>query len=267
MNILDQIIEEKRRTVANRKAVVSLKEMKSMPAFRQEPLSLAHSLLDKSKTGIIAEFKRQSPSKGVINANARVEDVVRDYAKYGASAVSVLTDEAFFGGTLEDFAAARAAIPLPLLRKDFMIDEFQMVEAKAFGADVILLIAAALKNKALTRDLAIFAKNTGLQVLLEIHSEEELEHICDEVDAVGVNNRNLKTFEVDIEQSIRLADQIPAGILKIAESGINDMATKTRLREAGFHGFLIGERFMKESDPGKAFKHFVQSKELSNTAV
>lgn len=265
MNILEQIIENKRREVAEEKNRVNLSELKGMPAFRREPLSLAKNLLDASKTGIIAEFKRKSPSKGMINGTASVEEVVRDYAKWGASAISVLTDEQFFGGSIEDFTAARAVVPLPLLRKEFIIDEFQIVRSKALGADVILLIAAALKSPAFTRDLAIFAKNTGLQVLLELHAEEELEHICDEVDAVGINNRNLKTFAVDLEQSMRLARQIPEGILKIAESGIHSLDDKNRLQQAGFHGFLIGERFMKEENPGKAFKYFIQNRELTNT--
>lgn len=257
MNILETIIQKKREEVANRKNQVNLRELENMPSFKQEPLSLGKFLADGTKTGIIAEYKRKSPSKGVINASAKVENVTRDYAKYGASALSVLTDEAFFGGTMEDFLAARA-IQLPLLRKDFIIDEFQITESKAYGADIILLIAAALQNKNLTRELAIFAHNTGLQVLLEIHSEEELEHICDEVDAVGINNRNLKTFNVDVENSVKLAKSIPAGKLKIAESGIHSVETMIMFRQEGFNGFLIGEKFMNEEDPGKAFKRFVK---------
>lgn len=260
MNILDQIILHKQAEVNERKNQLNLRELEKMPSFKQEPLPLGRFLLDSHKTGIIAEFKRKSPSKGVINAEAKVEDVTRDYAKYGASALSVLTDEEFFGGTMEDFLVARE-VQLPLLRKDFIIDEFQIVESKAYGADIILLIAAALKNKLLTRELAIFARNTGLQVLLEIHGEEELEHICDEVDFVGVNNRNLKTFAVDIENSISLSKAIPADKLKIAESGIHSLQTLQLLRQEGFNGFLMGEKFMHEPDPGKAFKQFVMETE------
>jgi indole-3-glycerol phosphate synthase len=216
-------------------------------------LSLTESLLTRS--GIIAEFKRRSPSRGVINDRVSVEDVTKAYAAAGASCLSVLTDEEFFGGTSDDLRAARVN-SIPVLRKDFMVDEYQIVEAKAIGADVILLIAACL-SPAEVRRLAKSARSLGLEVLLEIHSEEELGHICEETPVVGVNNRDLKTFTVDIERSIRLSRRIPAGKLLVAESGINDTATILHMKNAGFRGFLVGEHFMKEEDPGAAFAAFV----------
>ena len=208
------------------------------------------------KTGIIAEFKRRSPSKGIINNSSTVIEVTTAYTKYGASGISILTDEEFFGGSLNDLLEATIN-EVPLLRKDFIIDEYQLVESKAFGAEVILLIAACLQINEV-KSLAAFAKNLGLNVLLEIHNEQELEHICDDVDVVGVNNRDLKTFSVNINRSIELGKKIPLDKIKISESGIEDAATIRLLRQHGFRGFLMGEKFMKEKDPGEAFKIFVE---------
>jgi len=255
MNILEKIVAFKRQEVEGRKACVSAKELEALPGFSREVFSLRKFLTDPARTGIIAEFKRRSPSKGVINDRVSVEAVTKGYAAAGASCLSVLTDEEFFGGTSDDLKAARVN-SIPILRKDFMIDEYQIVEARAIGADVILLIAACLSPAEVQR-LAGFAGSLGLEVLLEIHSEEELEHICDETPIVGVNNRDLKTFTVDIERSIRLSKRIPAGKLLVAESGINDTATILHMKNAGFQGFLVGEHFMKEGDPGAAFAAFV----------
>ena len=255
MNILEKIVAFKRKEVEERKSRTSVKTLESSPGFSREVLSLKKFLTDPERTGIIAEFKRRSPSKGVINDRVTVEEVTKGYAAAGASCLSVLTDEEFFGGTSDDLRAARVNT-IPILRKDFMIDEYQIVEARAIGADVILLIAACL-SPAEVRRLAKFARSLGLEVLLEIHSEEELEHVCDETPVVGVNNRDLKTFAVDVERSIRLSKRIPAGKLLIAESGINDVATILHMKKAGFHGFLVGEHFMKEKDPGEAFAAFV----------
>jgi indole-3-glycerol phosphate synthase len=241
MNILEKIIAFKRKEVEERRARVTVKELEGMDGYSRGVLSLKKFLTDPSKTGIIAEFKRRSPSKGVINDRVSVEEVTRGYAAAGASCLSVLTDEEFFGGTSDDLRAARVN-GLPILRKDFMIDEYQIVEARAIGADVILLIAACLSPEEVRR-LARFAASLG--------------HICDETPLVGVNNRDLKTFTVDIERSIRLSKQIPAGKLLIAESGINDTATILHMKKAGFQGFLVGEHFMKEKDPGAAFAAFV----------
>ena len=256
MNILDKIIESKKREVKERKQSSSIQELERKPLFKTDCFSFIDSLLNVDKTGIITEFKRQSPSKGIINNTSGVKEVTADYAKYGASAISVLTDKDFFGGTLKDLEEAREQ-QIPLLRKDFMVDEYQLIESKAYGADIILLIAACLTVKDV-KQLAIFAKNLGLNVLLEIHNQLELEHICEEVDVVGINNRNLKDFKVDINHSIELGDLIPHGKIKIAESGIHDLKTLQLLNDHGFQGFLMGEIFMKEENPGQAFRDFAE---------
>ena len=255
MNILEKIIEYKRSEVAKRKAELSIAELERSNFFSRPVFSLKDFLLDKSKTGIIAEFKRRSPSKGIINDSADVESVTKAFAENGASALSVLTDKEFFGGSNDDLIKARIN-NIPILRKDFMIDEYQITEARSIGADVILLIAACLTLADVKR-LASFAKSLGLEVLLELHDEDELGHICDETEIIGINNRNLKTFEVDIERSLRMAEQIPAGKIKVAESGISSVENIRLFKKHGFNGFLIGENFMKEKDPGEAFKKFV----------
>jgi indole-3-glycerol phosphate synthase len=256
MNILDEIIEYKKREVEAAKAAVPVSVLEGSAFFSRQPLSLRASLTDPEKTGIIAEFKRRSPSKGVINDQASVREVTRGYAAAGASCLSVLTDGHFFGGSSKDLEEARVNA-IPVLRKDFIIDEYQIVEAKAIGADTILLIAACLEPAEVQR-LAVFAGSLGLEVLLEIHAEDELEHICDATPIVGVNNRDLKTFEVDVERSIRLSKRIPAGKLLVAESGINRVETIWHMQDAGFRGFLVGEYFMKEINPAIAFAAFVQ---------
>jgi indole-3-glycerol phosphate synthase len=255
MNILDKIIEHKKKEVADCKARISVSELEKNALFLRETLSLKKYLSDDSKTGIIAEFKRKSPSKGIINDKVNVAEVTAAYTNNGASGLSVLTDSHFFGGSREDVQEARVNA-IPILRKDFMIDEYQVTEAKAMGADVILLIAACLTTIEVRR-LAVFAKSLQLEVLLEIHNEEELQHICDEVDLVGVNNRDLKTFTVDINRSISLGEKIPAGKIKISESGISSIETIMHLKTFGYKGFLIGENFMKEESPSIAFASFV----------
>ena len=242
MNILDQIIAQKKLEVANRKIEMPITQLEKEYFFNKETLSLKSFIADPSRTGIIAEFKRKSPSKGIINDHSTVEEVTMAYAEHGASGLSVLTDEQFFGGTISDLVKATVN-EVPILRKDFMIDEYQLIEAKAFGAEVILLIAACLSKQAV-QTMAKVAKGLGLEVLLEIHNKEELNHICDEVDLVGVNNRNLKNFEVSIANSLELIDQIPTTMPTIAESGINNVDTIVTLQRAGFKGFLIGEKFM-----------------------
>jgi len=256
MNILDSIIEHKKKEVEEAKAAVPVSVLEGSAFFSRRPLSLRASLTDPEKTGIIAEFKRRSPSKGVINDQVSVREVTRGYAAAGASCLSVLTDAHFFGGSNKDLENARVN-GIPILRKDFIVDDYQIVEAKAIGADVILLIAACLAPAEVER-LAIFAGSLGLEVLLEIHAEEELEHICDATPIVGVNNRDLKSFGVDVERSIRLSKRIPAGKLLVAESGINRVETIWHMQDAGFQGFLVGEYFMKEKDPAIAFAAFVQ---------
>ena len=254
MNILDKIVEQKILEVADRKQKKSITQLKEETLFERETFSVTAFLNDPERTGIIAEFKRKSPSKGIINGIADVVEVTGAYSKQ-ASAVSVLTDYDFFGGTPADLIAARVH-DIPILRKDFIIDDYQVYEAKAMGADLILLIASCL-SIAEVQSFARLAKSLGLEVLLEIHDESELAHICEEVDLVGVNNRNLKTFEVSIQTSLNLINKIPSNKLAIAESGISDVNTIVTLRNAGFKGFLIGENFMKEADPSIAFADFV----------
>jgi indole-3-glycerol phosphate synthase len=256
MNILEEIIACKKEDIRKRKSDVSIAELEKRELFSKEILPLKDFLLDSSRTGIIAEFKRKSPSKGVINDRADIVNVTKAYAYHGASCLSVLTDEIFFGGSDADLVKARIN-EIPILRKDFIVDEYQLVEAKSIGADVVLLIAACLSQEEVNR-LAHFAKDLGLAVLLELHAEEELDHICEAADFIGINNRNLKTFNVDIERSLRMAEKIPLGKYKIAESGISSVEDILLFRRHGFHGFLIGENFMKSPDPGEAFKLFTE---------
>jgi indole-3-glycerol phosphate synthase len=257
MNILDRIIAHKRTEVEQSKKNVPVAELEHKVHFERKTLSLKQSLPDESKTGIIAEYKRRSPSKGVINDRNAVEAVTADYTAFGASGLSVLTDQEFFGGSLNDLLLARRN-QVPILRKDFMIDEYQLIEAKAYGADVILLIAACLSPNEV-RQLASTAKSLGLQVLLELHDESELGHIVPNVDLVGVNNRNLKTFEVDLQRSASLSEKIGDEFIKVAESGITTAKEIHYLKQVGFKGFLMGEFFMKHHDPGKAFQDFVKT--------
>lgn len=255
MTILDTIIEYKKEEVAAAKLKVPVEELMKSKYYNRQPFSLQQFLLDGTKTGIIAEFKRRSPSKGIINETADVVAVTKAYTENGASCLSILTDEHFFGGSADDVKKARVN-NIPILRKDFIIDEYQITEAKAMGADVILLIAACLSPQRV-KELAAFAKSLHLEVLLEIHNEDELEHICVDTVIVGVNNRNLKTFIVDTNRSIELSKKIPTNKIKIAESGIHDGETICTFRLAGFKGFLIGENFMKQPDPTIAFAEFV----------
>lgn len=259
-DILSRIIADKAEEVSLKKKMLPVEAWHDLPHWQEERVSLKASLLKPGSTGIIAEFKRRSPSKGIINGTAEVTDVVSAYDT-AAAGISVLTDEKYFGGTNDDLMAAREVVSIPLLRKDFIIDEYQLHEARGIGADVILLIAANLSPQQV-QHLAGAAKQLGLEVLLEIHNEEELGHICPAVDFVGVNNRNLKTFEVDINTSLRLFNYIPADKPAIAESGISNTDTIVTLKRAGFKGFLIGENFMKQAQPSVAFADFVN--ELRN---
>lgn len=256
MTILDEINENKKLEVKAQKAKVSLDELKQYPAYTKPCPSLKAFLLNSEKSGIIAEHKRQSPSKGVINGNVKLKDVVTAYEVAGASAVSVLTDSKYFGGNLNDLKEATDLLSIPVLRKEFIVDEYQIHEAKAYGASIILLIAASLTAEEIDR----FAKHThelGMEVLFEVHNEDELKKVSPHVDVIGVNNRDLKTFKVDINQSIKLATLIPDNFLKISESGISNPDTVIELKMHGFQGFLMGENFMKETDPGKACKEFI----------
>ena len=256
-SILDTIV------AAKKKEVEQLKPLSSIARFEKNGFfwnfsnrSLRQSLQSEGSTGIIAEFKRKSPSKGwFVNKDLEVEPVVVPYNKYGAAAISVLTDKEFFGGDLDDLIQTKVITDVPVLRKDFVIDPWQIAESKAFGADVILLIAACLTPSEV-KEMAAYATSIGLEVLLELHDESELDHICQETSIIGINNRNLKTFEVDIERSLRMAEKIPLDKIKVAESGISSPENIRLFKENGFSGFLIGENFMKESDPGEAFRNF-----------
>jgi indole-3-glycerol phosphate synthase len=258
--ILDEIIANKREEIEKYKKLSSIQRFEKDGFFWNFTIrSLKESLLKPGSTGIIAEFKRKSPSKGwFAKPDLEVEPVVVPYNRNGAAAISVLTDTEYFGGDLDDLIQTKVITDIPVLRKDFMIDPWQIAEAKAFGADVILLIAACL-TPAEVKSMAAYAKSIGMEVLLELHEESELEHICDDTEIIGINNRNLKTFAVDIDRSLRMAEKIPAGKIKVAESGISSVENIRLFREHGFSGFLIGENFMKEKDPGAAFAKFVSA--------
>lgn len=260
MNILDTIVAHKRGEVAKRKKETPLKKLEASQNFTLPVRSLSASLLKQGSTGIIAEFKRKSPSKGFIKQNADVAQVTACYTHNGAAALSVLTDAEFFGGSTNDLLTARENA-IPILRKDFIIDEYQIVEAKAMGADVILLIAACL-TPAAVKQLTNFAQGLGLEVILELHVEEELQHIAEASKIIGINNRNLKTFEVDIERSLRMAAQIADDKIKIAESGISAVENIVLFQQNGFKGFLIGEHFMRQPDTCSAFANFVNELKL-----
>jgi indole-3-glycerol phosphate synthase len=259
MDILNEIIKHKIIEVADRKSLFPIKLLEQSIYFGSQTVSLKKYILRKDKTGIIAEIKRKSPSKGMINAHVSIERTSIGYMQAGASALSVLTDTKYFGGKNEDLTTARKYNFCPILRKDFIVDEYQIVEAKSIGADAILLIAAALEPDKLAQ-LAAFAKTLGLEVLLEVHNQEELEASLNEhIDLVGVNNRDLKTFEVDLATSIKLAPVIPAEFVRVSESGINNVEDIVKLKTAGYSGFLIGEQFMQNSRPEKSCAIFIEA--------
>ncbi|MEM7655915.1 MAG: indole-3-glycerol phosphate synthase TrpC [Bacteroidota bacterium] len=258
MSILDQIIAHKRQEVTDLKALFPVKLLEQSIYFESPTVSLRQYLTRPDKHGIIAEIKRKSPSRGEINPFVNVEKVSIGYMQAGASALSILTDEEFFGGKSEDLTLARRMNYCPILRKDFVIDEYQIVEARSIGADAILLIAACLYPQEV-RQLAAFAHSLGLEVLMEVHDRNELDRSLNEhVDLVGVNNRNLKDFTVDIQTSLELAPHIPDEVVKVAESGLSDPNEVVRLKEAGFEGFLMGQRFMETSQPEKACAQFIE---------
>ena len=255
MSILREIILNKRKEIDFFKKNNPISEIEKSLFFDREVISLKKSLIEKS--GIISEFKRKSPSKPNINLDAEVLTITRGYEISNSSGLSILTDSKYFGGSNEDITLVRDEINIPILRKDFMLDEYQIIESKSLGADIILLIAACL-SKEEVENLSRFAKSFNLQVILEIHSEDELSYICDFIDVVGVNNRNLKKFETDINNSIKLADMIPSDFLKISESGISTSKEIFQLKEYGYDGFLIGENFMKNDDPVSACNDFIR---------
>lgn len=255
-DILARIVAKKREEVAQRSEQVPVSELQKSTHYQRPVNSLAEALRTSNNFGFIAEFKRKSPSQSDINLNANPEQIARGYQAAGAAAMSVLTDTPFFGAQADDFARVRAAVDLPLIRKDFMIDPYQIHEAKAMGADAILLIAACLEAPLLDQ-LASLAKELGLDVLCEVHDETELAKLSPSVDIVGVNNRNLRDFSVSISQSLALSELIPPGLLKISESGIEDPQSIVRLRQENFRGFLIGTYFMRQPDPGQACSELI----------
>ena len=256
MNILDRIIADKYKEVGLKKQVISSKALEGYPLFERKTISLVAALKN-SNTGIIAEHKRRSPSRDIINQGHNVADVARGYEKAGVCGMSVLTDAKYFGGSLDDLILARASVKMPLLRKEFIVDEYQILEAKAYGADVILLIASVLSREEI-KTLSEFAKNLELEVLLEVHNLEELQKsIMPGLDMLGVNNRNLKTFEVSTQISKELSEKIPQEFLKVSESGISSLESIRDLQDYGYRGFLIGENFMKTENPGKSALEFI----------
>lgn len=256
-DILSEIIANKRLEIDAQKQAIACTQLKEgideLPPTRSMRQALAASA-----TGIIAEFKRRSPSKGWIRQDARPEEIIPSYTSGGATALSILTDERFFGGTLRDLRTARPLTNLPILRKDFIIDPYQLYQARIVGADAVLLIAAALTQDE-CQALAGKAHELGLEVLLEIHHTAELPYLTDAIDMIGINNRNLGTFHTDIENSFRLATELPQAMVRVSESGISDPVTVQRLRQSGFRGFLIGETFMRTPQPGETLRHFVAS--------
>ncbi len=259
MNILDKIITRKKQEISDSKSKISLQQLKDSELFGRETYSLKETI--KSKSGIIAEFKRQSPSKGIINDKVSPLEVASAYENYGASGISILTDKDFFGGSFKDILNVRNHIHIPILRKDFMIDEYQFYEAKNVGADAVLLIAACLSPQQ-TLEFTELSHELGLEVLLEVHTEDELKHYNPSIDLVGINNRNLKDFKVDLQHSVHLKNLLPENVLSVAESGIYNIQDYFYLKEKGFDGFLMGEYFMRNTNPAQAFEEFI-----SNTRI
>ncbi len=264
MNILNTIVRFKNKEVHNKAELFPIKRLEQSLYFESDVVSLTKYLNRNDKSGIIAEFKRASPSKGNINLYADIEETSVGYMQAGASALSVLTDTHFFKGKDEDLTTARNLNFCPILRKDFIVSEYQIIEAKAIGADAILLIARIL-TKAQIINFTTLARQLGLEVLLEIHEESELDKYVEGITLVGINNRNLDSFEVDFNRSIRLAEQLPSHVVKVAESGISSHKDIDHLRTCGFQGFLIGELFMKMPNPALACKQFInQIKNVSH---
>lgn len=258
MDILQQIVAYKRTEFSLRMVHYPESKLENSPLYVRKCFSLKEHLSGAGASQIIAEFKRQSPSKGIINNKAGAVETIRGYAQAGASGISILTDKKFFGGSIQDIEITRQDVDVPILRKDFILTTYQITEAKAIGADVILLIAAILSDAQIA-ELALFAKELGMEVICEVHTESELERALQpNVDIIGVNNRNLKNFQVSIENAVRLAEKIPNDFLKIAESGLENAEDIIRLRELGYKGFLMGETFMKEEKPAEALKNFVE---------
>lgn len=264
MDVLEKIIADKKREVALKKSIIPVSQLENSVLFNSRTNSLS-KLLQHSTSGIIAEHKRKSPSKQTINSSFTVEEVAIGYQNAGVCGISVLTDMKYFGGSLDDLVLARASVTIPLLRKEFIVDEYQLFEAKAHGADVILLIAAVLTRQEI-KHLSEFAQSLGLEVLLEVHNAEELQKaIMSSLNMIGVNNRNLKTFDVSLNYSKELANLIPNEFVKVSESGISNSSDVKELQQFGYQGFLIGENFMKTDNAGLAASEFI--KEVSRLKI
>jgi len=258
MHILDEISAFKKRLLDHKKRVVSIKDLEAMPNFQRHCFDLTERIKN-SDFGIIAEHKRRSPSKPHLNFKTDVFDVAKTYETAGVSGMSVLTEQKYFGGSLEDLLLCRSACNLPLLRKDFMVDEYQIIESKAHGADVILLIAACLTSNEV-KQFSSLARRLGMQSILEVHNLQELQnYICETIDIIGVNNRNLKTFEVDLQTSKNLIEHIPKNFVKISESGLRQTKDILNLKKIGYDGFLLGEHFMVTDNPGLSAQQFIRS--------
>ncbi len=263
MSILKNIVIDKKKELKLKKSVIPISEYEKMSLFKRNTISMTNSI-KKDSFGIIAEFKRRSPSKNEINNKLSVDEVCRNYQIYGASGLSVLTNSKYFGGSLEDLVLARSISSLPILRKDFIIDEYQIYESKAFGADIILLISSILTKDEIV-NLSKKAKDLKLEVLLEVHNNDELQKgLIENVDIIGVNNRNLKSFKTDLKISEKLFNQIPNEFLKISESGLNNNNSIKKLKKIGYQGFLIGEKFMISSDPGIELKKTLENLNYEN---
>lgn len=263
MSILKNIVIDIKKELKLKKSIIPISEYEKMSLFKRNTISMSDSI-KKDNFGIIAEFKRRSPSKNEINNKLSVNDVCRNYQVFGASGLSVLTNLKYFGGSLEDLVLARSTCNLPILRKDFIIDEYQIYEAKAYGADIILLISSILTRNEIV-NLSNKAKDLKLEVLLEVHNTDELKKgLVENVDIIGVNNRNLKSFKTDLKISEKLFNEIPNEFLKISESGLNNDNSIKKLKKIGYQGFLIGEKFMASNDPGKELKKTLENLTYEN---
>lgn len=257
--ILEEIVLNRKREVAGARELYPVKLLEGSTYFQSPTVSLVQYLHRGDLKGIIAEIKRKSPSKGVLAEHISVEQLSLGYMQAGASALSILTDKHYFGGKNEDLQTARRFNYCPIVRKDFIVDEYQVIEAKSIGADVVLLIAAALSPEQ-TKALARLARSLGLEVLLEVHNAAEVDsHVSDDIELIGVNNRDLATFSVSIETSFELAEKLPARCTKISESGISTPEAIRSLRQAGYRGFLIGEAFMKTANPAAACRDLLEA--------
>lgn len=257
-DVLSEIIAHKKIEVAERKTHLPLVELERELADTKDiPFWSLKSALERSSSGIIAEFKRRSPSKGWLHQTANAAEVTRAYEMAGAAGLSVLTDRKYFGGGMGDLQQAIGSVKIPVMRKEFIVDGYQLFEAKLAGASAVLLIAAAITREECSR-LTSLAHELGLEVLLELHDEREVEYITSMHSLIGVNNRNLGSFVTNLQKSFRMIDLLPKEAVLVSESGISDAKIVRELRDAGYKGFLIGEYFMKSGQPGVSLKEFIE---------